>query len=54
MRAVVEANLPITKVTVLKAEAIDYFIKKHDEKKAKLLRYMTNTYVHLYVVVHVV
>ena len=48
MRAVVEANLPITKMTVLKSEAIEYFHKMHDEKKAKLLEYMTNTYVHLY------
>ena len=48
MKAVVDANLPITKVTVLKTEAIDYFNKMKDHKKAKLLEYMTNTYVHLY------
>lgn len=48
MRAVVEANLPITKVTVLKNEAIEYFTKTNDLSKVHLLEYMTSTYVHLY------
>ena len=48
MRAVVEANLPITKVTVLKNEAIDYFTKTNDMSKVSLLEFMTSTYVHLY------
>ena len=48
MHSVVDANLPITKITVLKSEAIEYFTKVHDDKKAKLLEYMTSTYVHLY------
>ena len=48
MRAVVEANLPITKITVLKNEAIDYFKKTNDTSKVQLLEFMTSTYVHLY------
>lgn len=48
MKSLVDANLPITKVTVLKTEALEYFTKMGDVKKAKLLKYMTNTYVHLY------
>lgn len=48
MRSVVDANLPITKVTVLKTEAIDYFNKTNDISKVHLLEYMTSTYVHLY------
>lgn len=48
MFSIVDANLPIAKITVLKSEAINYFRKVHDDKKAKLLEYMTNTYVHLY------
>lgn len=48
MRAVVDANLPITKVTVLKTEAIEYFNKTNDLSKVHLLEYMTSTYVHLY------
>lgn len=48
MLSVVEANLPISKITVLKTEAIDYFNKVKDFKKARLLLYMTSTYVHLY------
>ena len=48
MLAVVEANLPITKMTVLKNEAIDYFKKTNDISKVHLLEYNTSTYVHLY------
>ena len=48
MKSLVEANLPISKVTVLKSEALEYFLKMNDSKKAKLLEYMTNTYIHLY------
>ena len=48
MKAIVDANLPITRVTVLKREAEDYFTKMHDDTKVKLLQYITNTYVHLY------
>ena len=48
MNAIVEANLPITKMTVLKSEAIDYFKKTNDTSKVNLLEFMTSTYVHLY------
>ena len=48
MHSVVDANLPITKVTVLKNEAIDYFTKTNDLSKVHLLEFMTSTYVHLY------
>ena len=48
MQAVVEANLPITKMTVLKNEAIEYFKKTNDLSKVHLLEFMTSTYVHLY------
>ena len=48
MKSVVDANLPITKVTVLKNEAIEYFTKTNDLSKVHLLEYMTSTYVHLY------
>ena len=39
MKSIVDANLPITKVTVLKKEAIDYFTKNHDMSKVKLLKF---------------
>ena len=48
MRSIVDANLPINKVTVLKTEAIEYFTKTKDLSKVHLLEYMTSTYVHLY------
>ena len=48
MHALVEANLPITKMTVLKSEAIEYFKKTNDLSKVHLLEFMTSTYVHLY------
>ncbi len=48
MEAVIEANLPITKITVLKNEAVEYFRKNNDMSKVHLLEYMTSTYVHLY------
>lgn len=48
MHALVEANLPITKMTVLKSEAIEYFKKTNDLSKVHLLEYSTSTYVHLY------
>ncbi len=48
MHSIVDANLPITQVTVLKNEAIDYFNKTKDVSKVHLLEYMTSTYVHLY------
>ena len=48
MRSVVDANLPISRVTVLKTEAVEYFKKTNDISKVNLLEYMTSTYVHLY------
>lgn len=48
MQSIVDANLPITKVTVLKQEAMEYFKKNNDTSKVHLLEYMTSTYVHLY------
>ncbi len=48
MQSIVDANLPITKVTVLKSEAIEYFTKTNDLSKVHLLEFMTSTYVHLY------
>lgn len=48
MKSIVDANLPITRVTVLKREAEEYFTKMHDDTKVRLLQYITNTYVHLY------
>ncbi len=48
MHLLVEANLPINRVTVLKNEAIEYFKKHNDKTKVRLLEYITSTYVHLY------
>ena len=48
MLSIVDANLPITRVAVLKKEAIDYFKKNNDMSKVHLLEYSTSTYVHLY------
>ena len=48
MKVIVEANLPIHKVTVLKTEAIDYFKKVGSINKVELLQYLPSTYVHLY------
>lgn len=48
MKAIVEANLPIHKVTVLKSEAIEYFKKVGSLNKVELLGYLPSTYVHLY------
>ena len=48
MHALVDANLPITRVTVLKSEAIEYFNKNNDKSRVNLLGYINNTYVHLY------
>ena len=48
MRVIVEANLPINKVTVLKTEAIEYFTKVGNLNKVGVLQYLPSTYVHLY------
>lgn len=48
MHLLVEANLPINKVMVLKTEALDYFDKVGDIKKRKLLEYVHGSYIELY------
>ena len=48
MQSIVDANLPISRVAVLKTEAIEYFKKNNDMSKVHLLEYMTSSYVHLY------
>lgn len=48
MNEIVKDNLNISKVTILRDDAISYFNEIGDVKKAGLLEYMTNTYVNLY------
>jgi len=48
MISVVDANLPITKTTVLKSEALEYFERISDFSKKRLLEYSTSSYIHLY------
>ncbi len=48
MNEVVQDNLKIHKVTILREDAIDYFNEIGDFKKSGLLGYMTNTYINLY------
>lgn len=48
MHVLVDANLPINKVMVLKTEALDYFEKIGDIKKRKLLEYVHGSYIELY------
>jgi uridine kinase len=48
MDDLIAADMPITKVTVDRMEAIEYFNNNHDPIKATALQYNTNTYVNLY------
>lgn len=48
MKKVIEADMPITKSTVDRAEAIKYFASKNDMAKAGVMTYNTNTYITLY------
>lgn len=48
MKAIVEADMPITKVTIDRLEAIKYFEGINDFTKAGVMNYNTNTYVTLY------
>lgn len=48
MHTVIEADMPITKSTVDRLEAIKYFESKNDLTKARVMMYNTNTYVTLY------
>lgn len=48
MKELVEANLPINPVIVLKKEASEYFEKNNYKDKVGLLKYNPNSYVKLY------
>ncbi|MBE6157606.1 MAG: nucleoside kinase [Firmicutes bacterium] len=48
MKSVVDADMPITNVTVDRIEAINYFKSVNNESKAGVMRYNTNDYVNLY------
>ena len=48
MHEIVNNNLKIHKVTILRDDAIAYFNEIKDYNKAGLLEYITNTYVNLY------
>lgn len=48
MKKIVEMDMPITKMTIDRLEAIDYFEKIGENVKAGVLRYNTNTYITLY------
>ena len=48
MNAIIEADMPITKVTIDRLEAMKYFESMNDDAKAGVMTYNTNTYVSLY------
>lgn len=48
MNKIVKADMPITKMTIDRLEAIDYFEKVGESVKAGVMRYNTNTYITLY------
>ena len=48
MIELVKSNMSITKMTINRLEAIDYFTKINDIPKKEILRYNTNTYITLY------
>lgn len=48
MKSVVEADMPITNVTVDRIEAINYFKSVNNLSKAGVMNYNTNDYVNLY------
>lgn len=48
MQALVEADMPITKVTIDRLEAINYFESIGDSTKAGVMNYNTNSYITLY------
>ena len=48
MQKIVESDMPITKMTIDRLEAIDYFEKIGEKVKAGVMRYNTNTYITLY------
>lgn len=48
MQAIIEADMPISKVTIDRLEAIKYFESINDTVKAGVMTYNTNTYITLY------
>lgn len=48
MQRIIESDIPITKMTIDRLEAIDYFEKIGEKVKAGVMRYNTNTYITLY------
>lgn len=48
MKSIIEADMPITNVTVDRMEAIKYFESVKDESKVGVMNYNTNNYVNLY------
>lgn len=48
VKALIEADIPITKVIIDRLEAIKYFESINDYTKAGVMNYNTNTYVNLY------
>ena len=48
MNSIVNAGMPITKVTIDRIEAINYFDNMGDHTKAGVMKYNTNTYITLY------
>ncbi len=48
MQSIIASDIPITKMTIDRMEAIDYFEKMNDPVKAGVMKYNTNSYVTLY------
>ena len=48
MNTIIQADIPITKVTIERTEAIKYFESIDDESKAGVMKYNTNNYITLY------
>lgn len=48
MNKLISADMPITKVTVDRLEAINYFEEIKDYSKSGVLKYNTNTFINLY------
>ena len=48
MESIINADMPITKVTIDRIEAMNYFENIGDYTKASILKYNTNTYINLY------
>jgi len=48
MKSIIDADMPITKVTIDRLEAMKYFQNINDFTKSGVMTYNTNTYVNLY------